>query len=96
MAYSVVALWVGTPLLYLFTLSRPAGRLKTLLNLLTAICTAAAAVLYILLQHASGGPDAVRELEQLYIPCGIFLILAVRCLVTAGINWISIRAEREL
>ena len=58
--------------------------LTLLLGLLTAAAAIAAMVCFILMQRASGNPDAGKELIQLYLPCAAYLIVALWGLLTAA------------
>ncbi len=87
MVFETVALSVIALLLFILLLSRKSGTLKLLLGFLTAAAAIAAMVFFIMMQRASGNPDAGKELVQLYIPCGIYLLIALwSFLVSAGIH----------
>ena len=87
MIFETVALSVIALLLFILLLSRKPGTLKLLLGLLTAASTIAAMVFFIMMQREAGNPDAGKELMQLYIPCGIYLLIALwSFLVSAGIH----------
>lgn len=86
MLFRTIALSVITLLLFLLLLSRETGRIKALLGFFTAISAAVSLVLFLLMQHASGGPDDGRELFQLYIPCGIYLLFGFWGLLAASFS----------
>ena len=87
MVFETVALSVIALLLFILLLSRKSGTLKLLLGFLTAAAAIAAMVFFVMMQRASGNPDAGKELVQLYIPCGIYLLIALwSFLVSAGIH----------
>ena len=87
MIFETVALSVIALLLFILLLSRKSGTLKLLLGLLTAAASIAAMVFFTMMQHEAGNPDAGKELMQLYIPCGIYLLVALwSFLVSAGIH----------
>ena len=87
MVFETVALSVIALLLFILLLSRKSGTLKLLLGFLTAAAAIAAMVFFVMMQRTSGNPDAGKELVQLYIPCGIYLLIALwSFLVSAGIH----------
>ena len=87
MIFETVALSIIALLLFILLLSRKSGTLKLLLGLLTAAASIAAMVFFTMMQHEAGNPDAGKELMQLYIPCGIYLLVALwSFLVSAGIH----------
>ena len=77
MVFETVALSVIALLLFILLLSRKHGAIKLLLGLLTAAAGIAAMVCFILMQRAAGNPDAGKEMMQLYVPCGIYLAVAL-------------------
>ena len=86
MVFETVALSVIALLLFILLLSRKHGTIKLLLGLLTAAAAIASMVFFILMQRAAGNPDAGKEMMQLYVPCGIYLSIALwGILVSAGI-----------
>jgi cytochrome b561 len=87
MVFETVALSIIALLLFILLLSRKSGTLKLLLGFLTAAAAIAAMVFFVMMQRTSGNPDAGKELVQLYIPCGIYLLIALwSFLVSAGIH----------
>ena len=50
----------------------PAGRAKRVLGILAGACAAGAMGLFWRLLSGSGGPDAGKELVQLYLPCAVY------------------------
>ena len=84
MVFETIALSIIALLLLILLLSRKAGTLKLLLGLLTAAASAAAMVCFIMMQRASGNPDAGKEFFQLYLPCGIYLVIALWGIFTAA------------
>lgn len=95
MVFPTIALSVITLLLFLLLLTRPAGRIKLLLGVLTAVCAAVSMALFLLMQRAAGNPDAGKEVLQLYLPCGVYLALAVWGLVTATLCRKKLRRRGE-
>lgn len=87
MVFETIALSVIALLLFILLLSQKGGTVKLLLGLLTAAAAIAAMVFFILMQRVAGNPDAGKELLQMYIPCGIYLVIALwGILVSAGIH----------
>ena len=87
MIFETVALSVIALLLFILLLSRKSGTLKLLLGLLTAAAAIAAMVFFIMMQLEAGNPDAGKEMMQLYVPCGIYLLVALwSFLISAGIH----------
>ena len=76
MVFETIALSIIALLLFILLLSRKNGTLKLLLGLLTAVAAVAAMVCFILMQNASGNPDAGKEFLQLYLPCAAYLLIA--------------------
>ncbi len=83
MVFQTIAMSVITLLLFLLMLTRPAGRIKLLLGALTTVCAVVSLALFLMMQRAAGNPDAGKEVLQLYLPCGVYLVLALWGLVTA-------------
>lgn len=83
MVFETVALSVITLLLLILMLSRKGGTIKLLLGVLTAAAAIASMVFFILMQRAAGNPDAGKELFQMYVPCGIYVVVALWGLLTA-------------
>ena len=81
--FETISISVISVLLLLLMLTRKNGKLKLLLGLLTAVAGIAAMVLFILMQRASGNPDAGKELMQLWIPCAAYLVVSLCGLLTA-------------
>lgn len=50
---------------------------RPLLGALAGLCAVVSMVLFILMQRISGNPDAGQEIPQMYLPCGIYLALAL-------------------
>ena len=87
MIFETAALSVIALLLFILLLSRKTGKIKMLLGLLTFVAAAAAMVFFVMMQRASGNPDAGKELLQLYIPCAVYLVIALwGLLTTLGIH----------
>lgn len=87
MVFETIALSIIALLLFILLLSRKTGTVKMLLGLLTAAASIAAMVCFILMQRASGNPDTGKEVLQLYLPCAIYLLVALWGLLTsAGIH----------
>lgn len=91
MVFETIALSIIALLLFILLLSQKKKTLKLLLGLLTAAATISAMVCFILMQRASGNPDAGNEMLQLYLPCTIYLLVALWGLLTAG----SIHRKRK-
>ena len=83
MIFETISLSVITLLLLILMLSRKGGAIKLLLGLLTAAAAIASLVFFVLMQRAAGNPDAGKELLQLYLPCGIYALVALWGLLTA-------------
>lgn len=84
MVFETIALSIIALLLFILLLSQKKKTLKLLLGVLTAAAAIAAMVCFILMQRASGNPDAGKEMLQLYLPCAIYLLMAFWGLLTAG------------
>ena len=84
MIFETVALSVITLLLLILMLSRKGGTLKLLLGILTAAAAIASMVFFILMQREAGNPDTGKEMLQLYVPCGAYVIVALWGLLTAA------------
>ena len=84
MIFETIALSVITLLLLILMLSRKGGAVKLLLGLLTAAAAIASMVFFILMQREAGNPDAGKEMLQLYVPCGAYVIVALWGLLTAA------------
>lgn len=82
MIWQTIALSVITVLLLLLMQTRKTGRIRLLLGGLGAVCALVSMVCFLLMQRAAGNPDDGKELFQLYIPCGIYLLLALWGFVT--------------
>ena len=95
MVFQTIALSVITLLLFLLMLTRPAGRIKLLLGALTAVCAVVSMALFLMMQRAAGNPDDGKELLQLYIPCAVYLVLAVWGLITAALCRKKLRRRGE-
>ena len=83
MVFETISLSIITLLLLILLLSRKNGNLKLLLGILTAAASIAAMVCFILMQKESGNPDAGKEWMQLYLPCAIYLLIALWGSLTA-------------
>ena len=94
MVFETVALSVITLLLLILLSTRKAGKIKFLLGLATAACSIASMVFFILMQKASGNPDAGREAIQLYIPCGIYLLIAIWGFICAALSRRKLRLDK--
>ena len=87
MIFETVALSVIALLLFILLLSRKSGKIKMLLGLLTFAAAIAAMVFFVMMQRASGNPDAGKEVTQLYLPCAVYLVAALwGLLTTLGIH----------
>lgn len=86
MVFETIALSAITALLFLLMLPRKRGTVKCLLGILTAVCAAVSLALFLWMVKDSGGADRGKELFQLYIPCGIYLVLAVWGIIAAAVS----------
>ena len=94
MVFETIALSVITVLLLLLTLTRKPGHIKLLLALLTAAASIASTVFFILMQRASGSPDAGQDLLQVYAPCGIYVLVALFSLAVAALSRRKLRQDK--
>jgi len=94
MAWQTVALGVITVLLFFLMLTRKAGRVKLLLGLLTGVCALATMALYLWMLHQSGGADKGKEVFQLYLPCGLCLVLTAWGWIAAALSQRKLRLSK--
>ena len=92
--FETIALSVITVLLLLLLSTRKAGKIKFLLGALTAASAIASMVLFILMQQAAGNPDTGREAVQLYIPCGIYAIIALWGVIQVALSRRKLRMDK--
>ena len=92
--FETIALSVITVLLLLLLSTRKAGKIKLLLGVLTAASAIASMVLFILMQRAAGNPDTGREAVQLYIPCGIYLLVSVWGVIQVALSRRKLRMDK--
>ena len=92
--FETIALSVITVLLLLLLSTRKAGKIKLILGVLTAASAIASMVLFILMQRAAGNPDAGREVIQLYIPCGIYLLVAIWGVIQVALSRRKLRMDK--
>lgn len=95
MLFQTIALSVITLLLFLLLLSRNPGRIKALLGALTAAAAVVSLVLFLLMRHAAGGAEAGKELFQLYVPCGLYLLLGLWGLISMVLNLWKLKKSAE-
>ena len=69
---AAIVLPLAAAAILLAALLFPAGRATRGVGSLAAVCAAAAMGLFWQLLSISGGPDAGRELAQLYFPCAVY------------------------
>jgi len=77
MIFETVALSVITLLLLALLFTRKAGKIKLLLGFVTAVSSICAMIFFLMMQKASGNPDAGKEVIQLYIPCAAYILIAI-------------------
>ena len=94
MGFETIAFSVITAPLFLLMLTRKAGKVKFLLGLLTAVCAVVSLVLFVLMQKAAGNPDAGKEFLQLYLPCGVYAVIAVWGAAACGLSHRKLRKEK--
>lgn len=94
--FVVILMSIIALLLLLLTLSRRAGYLKMLLGVLTAAVSVASLVLFVLMQRGAGRPQAGQELMQLYIPCGIYAVLALAGFLASALSRRKIQKDKIL
>ncbi len=94
MGFETIAFSVITALLFLLMLTRKAGKVKFLLGLLAAVCAMVSLVLFVLMQKAAGNPDAGKEFLQLYLPCGVYGVIAVWGAAASGLSHRKLRKEK--
>ena len=92
--FETIALSVITVLLLLLLSTRKAGKIKLILGVLTAVSAIASMVLFILMQRAAGNPDAGREVMQLYIPCGIYLLVVIWGVIQVALSRRKLRMDK--
>ena len=92
--FETIALSVITVLLLLLLSTRKAGKIKLILGVLTAASAIASMVLFILMQRAAGNPDAGREVMQLYIPCGIYLLVVIWGVIQVALSRRKLRMDK--
>lgn len=80
MVFETVTLSIIALLLFILLLSRKTGTLKSLLGILTAAASVIALVFFLRMQRSSGNPAAG---PLLYLPCALYLIIAVWGLLTS-------------
>lgn len=94
MLFETIALSVITILLLLLMCTRKAGVIKLGLGVLTAVSSIASMIFFILMQKAAGNPGAGREVIQLYIPCAIYILVAVLGLISVGLSRRKLRMDK--
>ena len=94
MVWQAAAIGIITVLLFFLMLTRKAGRIKLLLGLLTGVCALATMALYLWILHQNGGADKGRELLQLYLPCGLCLLLAAWGWIAAALSQRKLRFNK--
>ena len=92
--FETIALSVITVLLLLLLSTRKAGKIKLILGVLTAASAIASMVFFILMQRAAGNPDAGREVVQLYIPCGIYVLVVLWSVIQVALSRRKIRMDK--
>ena len=92
--FETIALSVITVLLLLLLSTRKAGKIKLILGVLTAASAIPSMVLFILMQRAAGNPDAGREVMQLYIPCGIYLLVVIWGVIQVALSRRKLRMDK--
>ena len=92
MVFETITLTIIALLLLVLTfLRKSAGKLKLLLGVLTAVAAALAMVCFIIMMKVGNRLDAGA---LLYVPCGIYGLIAVIGIVTALISRRKLRIEK--
>jgi hypothetical protein len=94
MVWQAAAIGIITVLLFFLMLTRKAGRIKLLLGLLTGVCALATMALYLWMLYQSGGADKGKEVFQLYLPCGLCLLLAAWGWIAAALSQRKLRLNK--
>ena len=92
--FETIALSVITVLLLLLLSTRKAGKIKLVLGALTSVSAISSMVLFILMQRAAGNPNAGREAVQLYIPCGIYIVIALWGVIQVALSRRKLRMDK--
>ena len=94
MLFETIALSVITLLLFCLLLTRKPGKLQLILGVLTAVSAMISLVLFVLMQRASGNPDAGGEFFQLYLPCGLYGALGLWGAGAAFLSWKKLQRDK--
>ena len=94
MLFETIALSVITLLLFCLLLTRKPGKLQLILGALTAVSAVVSLVLFVLMQRASGNPDAGGEFFQLYLPCGLYGALGLWGTGAAFLSWKKLQRDK--
>lgn len=94
MLFETIALSVITLLLFCLLLTRKPGKLQLILGVLTAVSAEVSLVLFVLMQHASGNPDAGGGFFQLYLPCCLYGALGLWGAGAAFLSWRKLRRDK--
>lgn len=94
MLFETIALSVITLLLFCLLLTRKPGKLQLILGALTAVSAVVSLVLFVLMQRASGNPDAGGEFFQLYLPCGLYGALGLWGAGAAFLSWKKLQRDK--
>ena len=94
MLFETIALSVITLLLFCLLLTRKPGKLQLILGVLTAVSAVVSLVLFVLMQRASGNPDAGSGFFQLYLPCGLYGALGLWGAGAAFLSWKKLQRDK--
>lgn len=94
MLFETIALSVITLLLFCLLLTRKPGKLQLILGVLTAVSSVVSLVLFVLMQRASGNPDAGSGFFQLYLPCGLYGALGLWGAGAAFLSWKKLQRDK--
>ena len=94
MLFETIALSVITLLLFCLLLTRKPGKLQLILGALTAVSAVVSLVLFVLMQLASGNPDAGGGFFQLYRPCSLDGALGLWGAGAAFLSWRKLRRDK--
>ena len=92
MVFETITLTIITLLLLVLTcLRKSAGKLKLLLGVLTAVSALLSLVCFVLMMKTGG---RLNSGALLYVPCGIYGVIALAGIVTAALSRRKLRIEK--
>ena len=92
MVFETITLTIITLLLLVLTcLRKSAGKLKLLLGVLTAVSALLTLVCFVLMMKTGG---RLNSGALLYVPCGIYGVIALVGIVTAALSRRKLRIEK--